>query len=98
YSALSEDLPHLFATELDLLVNGLEETLHRCLYLVDGLVDDRVVPNVATHAIGQLTVLALGANVEADDDRLGGRRQVDVVLRDRTDTTTDDPDTDLEIG
>src|SRR5699024_2986833 len=90
-----EDLTDLGATELDLLVNGLEETLHRCLDLVDGLVDDRVVPNVDTHAIGQLTVLALGANVEADDDRLGGRRQVDVVLRDRTDTTTDDPDTDL---
>src|SRR5699024_1675751 len=66
-----------------------------CLDLVDGLVDDRVVPDVDTHAIGQLAVLALGANVEADDDRLGGRRQVDVVLRDRTDTTTDDPDTDL---
>src|SRR5699024_12754746 len=90
-----EALTDLGTTELALLVDGLEETLHGCLDLVDGLVDDRVVPDVDTHAIGQLAVLALGANVEADDDRLGGRRQVDVVLRDRTDTTTDDPDTDL---
>src|SRR5699024_9787418 len=90
-----EDLADLGAADLNLLVDGLEETLDGGLDLVDGLIDDRVVPDVDTHAVGQLAVLALGANVEADDDRLGGCRQVDVVLRDRTDTAPDDPDTDL---
>src|SRR5699024_7321429 len=42
-----------------------------------------------------VTYRARAANVETDVDRLGARRQVDVVLRDRTHTTTDDPHTDL---
>ena len=35
------------------------------------------------------------ADVEADDDRVVDRREVDVVLRDRTDTAVDDPQVDL---
>src|SRR5690606_34310919 len=90
-----EDLADLRGTELDLLVLGLEHALEGRLHLFDGLVDDRVVADVHAHAVGQLAVLALGPNVEADDDRAGRGGQVDVVLRDRADPAADHADRDL---
>src|SRR5690606_22503919 len=90
-----EDLADLRGTELDFLVLGLEHALEGSLDLFDGLVDDRVVADVHPHALGQLAVLALGPDVEADDDRAGRGSQVDVVLRDRTDTAADHPNRDL---
>ena len=79
----------------DLLELRLEHALERRLDLLDRLVDDRVVADLDALAVGDLGVLALGPDVEADDDGVGGHREVDVVLRDRTDTAVDDPQVDL---
>ena len=86
-----EHLADLGGTELHLFELGLEHALERSLDLVDGLVDDRVVPDVDALALGRLARLALGPDVEADDDRVRGDGEVDVVLGDRTDTAADDP-------
>src|SRR3712207_2994695 len=86
-----EDLADLRRAELDLLELRLEHPLERGLDLVDGLVDDRVVPDVHALAVGQLGGLALGPDVEAQDDDVVGQREVDVALGDATDAAVDDP-------
>src|SRR3546814_194517 len=63
--------------------------------LLDRLVDDRVVANLDTFLVGHLGRLALGPDVEADDDGVGGGGQVDVGLGDRTDTAVDDAQRDF---
>ena len=59
------------------------------------MVDHRVVTDFDAFAIGELGRLALGPDVEADDDRVGGRREHDVGLGDRTDTAVDDTQRDI---
>src|SRR3954467_12305432 len=90
-----EDLADLRRAELDLLVHRLEHALEGGLDLVDGLVEDRVVPDVHPLAVGQLGGLALGPDVEAQDDDVVGQRQVDVALGDATDAAVDDPQRDV---
>src|SRR5499427_6439764 len=87
-----EDLPDLRGAELRLLELGLEHALERGLDLLDRLVDDRVVADVHALALRQLARPAGRPHVEAHDDRLGGDRQVDIVLGDRADTAADDPE------
>src|SRR6478672_6368198 len=93
--ARTEDLADLRRAELDLLELRLEHALERRLDLVDGLVDHRVVADLDALALGVVGVLALGPDVVADDDRVGGHREVDVVHRDGTDTAVDDAQVDL---
>src|SRR4051794_5015617 len=92
-----EDLADLRRAELDLLVDGLEHALESGLDLVDRLVDDRVVPDVHTLAVGQLGRLPLGPDVEAQDDDVVGQRQVDVALGDPTDAAVDDSQRDVVV-
>src|SRR3954451_741215 len=96
--ARPEHLADLRSAELDLFELRLEHALERALDVLDRGVDDRVVADVDLLAVGQLARLALRPDVEADDDRVGGLGQVDVVLCDRADTTPDDPDADLVFG
>src|SRR3954464_9422557 len=92
-----EDLADLRRAELDLLVDGLEHALESGLDLVDRLVDDRVVPDIHPLAVGELGGLALGPDVEAEDDDVVGQRQVDVALGDPTDAAVDDPQRDVVV-
>jgi hypothetical protein len=92
-----EDLADLRRAELDLLVLGLEHALERGLDVLDRGVDDRVVPDVDVLAVGQVAGVALGPDVEAEDDGVGGRGQRDVVLGDRADAAVDDPQRDLGV-
>src|SRR3954471_6605716 len=91
----AEDLADLRRAERDLLVLRLEHALEGRLDLLDRLVDDRVVPDVDTLAVGQLGGLPLGPDVEAQDDDVVGQRQVDVALGDRPDPAVDDPQRDV---
>ena len=75
--------------------SGLSMPLSAGLDLVDRLVDDRVVPDVDALALGELAHPSGWPHVEADDDRVGGDGEVDVVLRDRTDAAADHPQVDL---
>src|SRR5690242_16616927 len=84
-----EDVADLGAAELDLFVLRLEETLEGRLDLVDRLVDDRVVADVDALAVRELGRLALGPDVEAQDDGGGGHGEVDVAFGDATDTAVD---------
>src|SRR4029079_4890216 len=76
----AEDRADLRLAEGRLLELRLEHALEGSLDLVDRLVDPRVVPELPTLAFSQLLRLALRADVEADDDRVGGGGQVDVGL------------------
>src|SRR3954462_7371703 len=96
--ARPEHLADLRSAELDLFELRLEHALERALDVLDGGVDDGVVADVDLLAVGELARLALGPDVEADDDRVGGLGQVDVVLGDRTYTAADDADADLVLG
>src|SRR5699024_6741549 len=86
----AEDLADLRRAELDLLVLRLEHALEGGLDLVDRVVDDRVVLDLDTLALGVVRVQTLRANVVADDDGVRGDREVDVVHRDRADAAVDD--------
>src|SRR5439155_1541121 len=90
-----EDLPDLRRAELRLLELGLEHALERRLDLLDRLVDDRVVADVDALAPGQLTGPFGRPDVEADDHRVGGDGQVDVILGDRADAAADHAQADL---
>src|SRR6478609_7769275 len=98
----AEDRADLRLTQGRLLELRLEHALERRLDLLDGVVDHRVVADLHTLALGQLRRLALRADVEADDDRVGGRGQVDVGLGERTDTAVDDAQrrlvADVDLG
>ena len=59
----------------DFLERRLEQAGHGLLDLVDDLVDDRVEADVDLLAFGEVRGVALGPHVEADDDRLRGRRR-----------------------
>src|SRR3954453_15392711 len=96
--ARPEHLADLRRAELHLFELRLEHALERALDVLDRGVNDRVVADVDLLALGELARLALGPDVEADDDRVGGLGQVDVVLGDRTDTAADDADADLVLG
>src|SRR6516165_1448178 len=87
-----EDLADLRRAELGLLELGLEHALERGLDLVDRLVDDRVVADLDTLALGQFPGPAGRPHVEADDHRVRRDGQVDVVLGDRADAAADDPE------
>src|SRR5690606_1926462 len=91
----AEHLADLRGAQLDLLVLRLEHALERLLDVLDRLVDDRVVPDVDTLAVGELLHPLGGPDVEADDHGVVDRGEVDVVLRDRTDAAVDDPQRDL---
>src|SRR6478735_8638415 len=98
----AEDRTDLRLSQGGLFELRLEHALERSLDLLDGLVDHRVVPDLHALALGQLRRLALRADVEADDDRVGGRSEVDVGLGDRTDTAVDDAQrhlvADIDLG
>src|SRR6185369_2224802 len=91
----AEHLAYLRRAQLDLLVLGLEHALERRLDFLDGLVDDRVVPDLHALAVGVVADLALGPDVEPDDDRVRGLGQVHVVLGHAADTPVDDLELDL---
>src|SRR5580658_2031915 len=90
-----ENFPDFRGTELYLLELRLEHALERGLNLLDRLVDDRVVPDVHAFALGKLACPAGRPDVEADNHRVRGNRQVDVVLSDRANATADDPEYDV---
>src|SRR3712207_2531769 len=87
--------PYTTLFRSDLLVLRLEHALEGRLDLLDRLVDDRVVPDVDALAGGELGGLALGPDVEAEDDDVVGQRQVDVALGDAADAAVDDPQRDV---
>src|SRR5699024_6922962 len=86
----AEDLADLRRAELDLLVLRLEHALEGGLDLVDRVVDDGVVLDLHTLALGVVRVQALRADVVSDDHGVRGDREVDVVHRDRADAAVDD--------
>ena len=69
--------------------------MRAALNVVDRGVDDVVVLDLDALGIRHLGHALGGTDVEADDDRVVDGRQVDVVLRDRTDTAVDDTQRDL---
>jgi hypothetical protein len=66
----------------DLLELGLQQALHGGPYVVDGVVDDVVELDLDALLLGDLDDTGVGPHLEAQDDRVGGRGQHDVRLRD----------------
>ena len=93
-----EHLADLGVAELLLLEGRLEQTDHRLLEVVGEVVDHRVEADVDLLALRQLLGRALGAHVEADDDRLRRGREQDVVGGDGADRGVDEVDRDLVGG
>src|SRR5690606_36313891 len=71
----AEDLAHLGDAD-DLLAHFLaQQAGSHLLHLVDDVVDDREVAQVEAVGLDDLAGRGVGADVEADDHRLRGRRQ-----------------------
>src|SRR6056297_1443407 len=91
----TEDLAHLGFTGDLLFELGLEHADDGLLDVLEELVDDLVGTNLHFFLLGELSGLAVGTHVEADDRRVRGVRQGDVVLGDPTDRSMDEADVDL---
>ena len=76
---------------------GREQALHGVGDFVDGVVDDAVHPHVDLVALCSRLRLIVRADVEADDNRVGGRSQQDIGLVDCADARVDDLDADLVV-
>ncbi len=87
-----EEGPDLGLAENDLLLVRFELPDEHLLDVVEQLVDDAVGEDLDARLLGGATCLALGANVEADDDRTRHLGQGDVVLADPADRAMDDVD------
>ena len=79
------DLANLGAAVRDLLERRLEQPDHRVPEVVEQLVDHGVEADLDLLLLGELDGVPLRSDVEADDDRLGGRREQHVVGGDRAD-------------
>src|SRR5579862_241215 len=89
-------------THLDLADHGLgrdrrEHAHERLLDVARQLVDDAVLANLDPLPVGELPRFCGRANVEADDHRVRGGGEVDVVLGDAADAGMDDVDAYLGV-
>src|SRR3954468_3400984 len=94
----AEDLADLDVADDVLDGLGRQQTLHGVAQFVDRAVDDGVRADLDALAVGQRPRAAHRAYVEAHDDRVGGRGQVDVGLGDAADTGQHDRDLHLFLG
>ena len=81
----AEDLADLGLAGDDLFELRGEQAEHGGLDVLDQLVDDLVGPDLDVLVLGQLPRAAVGADVEADDRRVRGLGELDVVLGDAAD-------------
>ena len=93
-----EDVEDLGAAGVVLLEDWLEEAVHRLGDLVLQLVDDGVQTDLDVFALGDLGGLAIGPDVEADDDGVRGGGEQDVGLGDGADAGVQDADANLLGG
>ena len=80
------------------LEGRLEQADHGLLDLLGHVVDDRVQADVDVLALGDVGRIAVGADVEADDDGVAGRGEQHVELVDGADAGMDDADLDLVVA
>ena len=80
-----EDLAHLGVAGDGLLELRLQHADERVLHVLEHLVNDLVEAQLHLLGLGQLTRLAIGSDVEADDRRVRHGREVDVGLGDPPD-------------
>ena len=85
-------------TDYLLLVNRVKHTLHRCLDILDCLIDDAVETNVYFLTLCDGLRGCVRAHIETNNDRVGCGCQTDVGLVDRTNTAVDDLDYDFLVG
>src|SRR5712691_8589391 len=78
----AEQRAHLGLAERRLGLDRFQHADERLLDVLGQLVDDAVRADLDADALGQRARLGARAHVEADDQRAGGAREVDVVLRD----------------
>ena len=76
---------------------GREHADERLLDVLGELVDDAVRAHVDALALGESARLGVRADVEADHDRVRGRREHDVALGDGADARVDDVHADLGV-
>src|SRR5262245_3115469 len=93
----AEHLAHFGGPNAHFLERRLEETLHALLDLLGDVVNHRVQPDVHLFALGHVGRVAIGPDIEADDDgiRCGGEQYIR--LCDRADTGADDSDLHLLV-
>src|SRR4029453_11698019 len=93
----AEPLRHLGGSDADFLERRLEETLHALLDLLGDVINHRMESDVHLFALRHVRRIAIGPDIEADDDRVrcGGKQHVGLV--DRADTRADDADLHLLV-
>ena len=69
-----EHLDHLGSPQQMLLIGRLEQPFQGLLDIINGVVDDRISPDVDLLLVCQALSLWPRPNVESDDDRIRSRR------------------------
>ena len=78
-----EDLTDFCPSEHPLFERRLEQALHRGFDIVQGIVNNRVEPDVDVFLLRKIGRLRFGPDVESNDDRIGRRREKHVGFRSR---------------
>src|SRR5664280_1773176 len=81
---------HLGFAGDDLFVDRRQQSQHGRLDLLDQLVDDLVGPHLDTLSLSQFATALVRSDIEADDGRVRGLGELDVVLGDPADATVHD--------
>ena len=92
-----EQRAHLRLADRLLRLDRREHADERLLDVLGELVDHPVRADVDALALRELPRLGARPDVEPDHERVGGRREVDVVLGDPTDPRVDHVDADLGV-
>src|SRR5208283_401440 len=79
----AENLADFGAAERFFAVGRREQAFHRLVHIVDRFVDDGVEANLDAFFFREAGSLRFGADIKADDDGFGSRRERNVGLRNR---------------
>src|SRR5690606_7947121 len=93
-----KDLSHLDISSDNLFKGWFEHPFDSVLNLVDGIIDDGVMPDLNFFLFRHFLGISRRSNLEAQDDSVRGRSQEHIRFRNLTDTFMDDIDTDFILG
>lgn len=90
-----DDLTDFCVAENDFADGRSEHAGHSCLDIINAVIDDTVETHIDAVFFSQCSCIGIRTDVEADDQRIGGRCQHDIGFVDGADSGVDDGNADF---